>query len=203
MAEDDFEGDLFSLALAAAGFFIFVNLVRSFSAAGASTGGLSFPGIAPGADIASMLGIPYTISDAGRASIKRLEGGFAPNPYKDGPGQSVGWGHQILPTDRLTFPLSFDQGEALFDGDIAKVEAQLNSTVNVPLNQAQVDALGDFIFRIGSGNWQKSATLQLLNQGDYAGAAQAFNHFIRTNGQVSSALQDRAAAEQSAFSGVG
>jgi lysozyme len=200
MGEDDFEGDVFSLALAAAGFFIFMNLLRSLGAAGLSSGGLSFPGVAPGADIANAFGLPYAVSLAGRQFIKDQEK-FSAYPYKDGSGQSVGFGHQIQPGDQLSYPLSFDEGEALFESDIAKVEALINSTVTVPLNQNQADALGDFIYRIGAGNWRQSQVLAALNQGNYAGAAQAFSHFIRTGGQISSDLVARAGQEQATFSG--
>lgn len=195
---DDYENDILRLLAGLAGVFIFINLARSFGLAP----GLSFSPEAPAPDFANMIGLPYTVSDAGRQAIKDQEK-FSAYPYPDGNGQSVAWGHQIQPGESFSYPMSFDQGEALFSSDIAKVEGQINSTVTVPLNQNQVDALGDFIYRIGAGNWRKSQALAQLNQGNYSAAAQAFNNFIRTGGKISADLQARAQSEQSMFSGAG
>jgi lysozyme len=206
MARNDWEDDLEFGALAIAACLIFLNLFRSLTSAtyagGAYGGaGFSFTPAAPGADLANTLGLAYTISAAGRQNIKDEEK-FSAYPYADGPGQSVGWGHQIQPGENFSYPLSFDVGEQVFESDIAKVESTINATVTVPLDQNQVDAIGDFIYRIGTGNWQKSQLLADLNAGNYAAAATDFSHFIKTNGQVSSALQARATNEQNLFSGV-
>lgn len=197
MARDDLEDDVLRVLAGIAGAFILLNLARSLGL----SPGLVFSPQAPGADIANMLGLPYAVSDAGRQAIKDQEK-FSPYPYADGGGQSVAWGHQIQPGENFSYPMSFDQGESLFDSDIGKVESLINSSVTVPLNQNQVDALGDFIYRIGAGNWNKSQAKAQLNQGNYAAAAQAFNNFIKTGGKVSADLQARAQSEQSTFNGV-
>ena len=199
MAWEDYDDDVLRFVAGAVGLLILLNMMRSF---GAGVPGLSFPGEAPAPDLANQLGLPYAISENGRQEIKNQET-FSFNPYPDGSGQSVGWGHQIQPGENFTYPLSFAMGETIFDSDIAKVEAVINSTVTVPLNQNQVDALGDFIFRIGSGNWAKSQLLADLNQGNYAAAATDFSHFVKTGGQVSSDLVARAGSEQQTFSGAG
>ena len=200
--EDD--GDLVIAALAAiAGTFILLNLLRSLGQGySSSAGGFVFSPAAPGSDFANALGVPYTVSQAGRDFIKQQEQ-FSATPYNDGPGQSVGYGHQILPTDNFTYPMSFATANQVFDSDMAKVENVINSTVTSPLNQDQVDAIGDFIYRIGAGNWSKSQLLADLNAGNYAAAATDFSHFVKTNGQVSSDLQARAGLESQTFSGVG
>jgi|SRR5579872_5773566 len=196
MAWEDYDDNVLRFVAGAVGLLVLLNMMRSFG----QSGGLTFPGVAPAPNFPNMLGLPYAISDQGRQNIKDEEK-FSALPYPDGAGQSVGWGHQIQPTDHFTYPLSFAVGEAVFDSDIAHVEAVINATVNVPLDQNQVDALGDFIFRIGSGNWARSQLLADLNAGNYAAAAQDFSHFVKAGGQVSSALQQRAANEQQTFSG--
>lgn len=196
MARADFGDELLQALAGLAGAFILINLTRAFGVAP----GVSFPPGAPSADLANMLGLPYVVSESGRQYIKDQEI-FSPYPYPDGNGQSVAWGHQIQQGESFSYPMTFDQGEALFEADVSKVEAVINSTVQVPLNQNQVDALGDFIFNIGAGNWRKSAALAQLNQGDYAAAAAAFDHFTKSKGRVSPVLQARRQAEQQTFSG--
>lgn len=209
MARDYSEGfedqtDLVIAALAAiAGTFVLLNLLRSLGQGYASSsGGFVFSPAAPGSDLANSLGLPYAVSQAGRDFIKQQEL-LALNPYPDGGGQSVGYGHQIQASDNLSFPITPAIAESLFDADMAKVENLINSTVTVPLNQDQVDAIGDFIYRIGSGNWMKSQMLADLNAGNYAAAAADFSHFVKSNGQVNSALVQRAGLESQTFSGVG
>lgn len=197
MARDDLAENVLRALAGIAGAAILLNLARSLGL----SPGLVFSPQAPGADLANMLGLPYAVSDAGRQAIKDQEK-FSPYPYNDGGGQSVAWGHQIQPGESFSYPMSFDQGEALFDSDIGKVESLINSSVTVPLNQNQVDALGDFIYRIGAGNWAQSQVKAQLNAGNYAAAAAAFNHFIKTGGKVSADLVQRAANEQNTFNGA-
>ena len=202
MAGDD-EGDFLIQVLAGlAGAFVLFNLFRQLGQGYASgAAGFVFSPSAPGSDLANTLGLPYAVSQAGRDFIKQQEQ-FSAMPYPDGNGQSVGYGHQVQPGENFSYPMSFATGEQVFDSDIAKVEGIINSTVTVPLNQDQVDALGDFIYRIGAGNWAKSQLLADLNAGNYAAAASDFSHFVRTGGQVSSVVQARAGAEYQTVSGV-
>jgi len=201
MDGEGYDSGVLRFVAGAVGLLILINLMRDFGqGATAGGGGDYFPGVAPAPNLPNMLGLPYVISEAGRQTIKDEEI-FSPMPYADGGGQSVGWGHQIQPGENFSYPLSFQVGEAIFESDIAKVEATINSTVAVPLDQDQVDAIGDFIFRIGAGNWAKSQLLADLNAGNYAAAATDFSHFVRTNGQVSAGLVQRAANEQQTFSG--
>jgi GH24 family phage-related lysozyme (muramidase) len=49
-----------------------------------------------------------------------------------------------------------------------EVQAVINSSVSVPLNQNQNDALVSFAYNVGSANFGKSTLLRVLNDGNYA-----------------------------------
>jgi lysozyme len=67
-----------------------------------------------------------------------------------------------------------DQADKWLEEDIQGASYVVNKVVTAPLNQNQFDALVDFVFNLGSGNFQSSTLLKLLNQGDYAGASKEF-----------------------------
>ncbi|HEY3620030.1 MAG TPA: lysozyme [Candidatus Sulfotelmatobacter sp.] len=71
--------------------------------------------------------------------------------------------------------------------------------VIVPLTAYQKAALADFIYNEGVGNFESSTLLALLNQADYAGAADEFPKWNLAGGEVNSWLVKRRACEQELF----
>ena len=74
---------------------------------------------------------------------------------------------------------------------IAKDESQLKQCVTVPLHQHEYDTLVDHAYQYGASATCRSTVVRLVNQGDYAGACQAYARFkfvagrdcsIRSNG---------------------
>ena len=55
--------------------------------------------------------------------------------------------------------------------------------VMVPLSQGEFDALVDFTYNLGEGNFRSSTLLRKLNAGDRAGAAAEFARWYKTNGK--------------------
>jgi lysozyme len=72
----------------------------------------------------------------------------------------------------------------------------------VPLSQNQFDALVDFVFNEGQGNFARSALLKLLNQKNYQAAACQFPAWCMADGQVLPGLVTRRAAERALFEAV-
>jgi lysozyme len=62
----------------------------------------------------------------------------------------------------------------IFDRDNDYFEKIVLDTVLVPMKTHQFDALASFVFNIGETQWKDSTMLELLNQGDYAGALEQF-----------------------------
>lgn len=150
---------------------------------------------------AQIAGEIMNISDSGLNFIAGQEG-FDPNPYPDAQGQSIAYGHYLLPGElgnTIIPPLTEAQGLDLLHSDAAIAENAVNSYVTVPLTQNQFDALCDFVYNEGVTHFANSTLLSLLNSGDYAGAAGQFSVWNISSGAVNPDLVSRRAAEQSTF----
>lgn len=66
----------------------------------------------------------------------------------------------------------------LFETDLNTVENTIRRYVRVPLTQGQFDAVADFVFQFGAGNFGTSTLLKFLNSGNYPGAAAEFKRWI-------------------------
>jgi lysozyme len=71
--------------------------------------------------------------------------------------------------------------------------------IEAPLAKNEAIALADFIFNVGSGNFAKSTLLKKLNAGDYAGAAEEFLRWNKSNGKVLPGLVTRRQDERNLF----
>jgi lysozyme len=89
--------------------------------------------------------------------------------------------------------------EALLLHDLAWVETAIDTYVQVPLNQNQYDALASFIYNVGATAFRKSTMLNLLNKGDYDGAADQFPRWNKQKGKVLKGLTTRRQKEQTLF----
>lgn len=72
-----------------------------------------------------------------------------------------------------------EEGEELFQKEIAKHEATVARLVTVDINQNEADALISLSFNIGAGGFQRSTVLRRLNRGDRKGAAKAFEMWTK------------------------
>ena len=97
--------------------------------------------------------------------------------YKDTQGLwTIGVGHLIKPDEQhlINTVLTDEQVNALLKHDLGWCDAAITSSVKVPLNQNQYDALYSLCFNIGANGFKNSSVVKRLNAGDYAGAAEAF-----------------------------
>jgi len=136
-------------------------------------------------------------SPTGRALTEKCEG-FRAESYQDSVGVwTIGYGH----TSGVHAGMTCTQEEAdqWLAEDIQGAEYVVNKVVTAPLNQNQFDALVDFVFNLGSGNFQSSTLLRLLNQGDYVGASKEFPKWNHAGGKELAGLTIRRLAEQALF----
>lgn len=140
-------------------------------------------------------------SDAARQQITEPSEGCMLRAYAD-PGTgglpwTIGYGHTrgVQPNDVCTL----EQADAWLAEDIEDAEREVNTHVVVPLTQHQFDALVDFVFNLGSGNFEHSTLLRLLNAGDMAGADAEFAKWVRGGGKVLPGLVKRRALEAAWF----
>src|ERR1700679_199075 len=106
-----------------------------------------------------------TYSPAGLKLTEQFEG-LSLQAYKDVAGVwTNGYGntHGVVPGSTITA----SQAESDLVSNIAGSEYVVNTVVKVPLTQSQFDALVDFVFNLGSGNFQSSTLLRYLNASNY------------------------------------
>lgn len=133
--------------------------------------------------------------------IKLIEAseGLRLDAYQDVVGVwTNGYGntHNVIPHSTITQ----QQAESDLLSNIASSEHFVNTVVKVPLTQNQFDALVDFVFNLGTGNFQSSTLLKKINEGDFAGAALEFPKWNLAGGRVVAGLVKRRAVEASLFS---
>lgn len=136
-------------------------------------------------------------SDAGFALTQQFEG-CRLNAYQDSVGVwTIGFGHTagVLPGMSCTQ----EQAEVWLKTDIQWAEHAVNQYVTAALTQSEFDALVDFVFNLGVGNFVHSTLLRLLNSEDYEGAADEFPKWNRAGGKILPGLTARRLAEQEMF----
>lgn len=119
--------------------------------------------------------------------------------YQDQVGVwTIGYGH----TKGVTEGMKCDQQQAeqwLIE-DVAEAEAAVNRLVHIAMSQEEFDALVDFTFNLGIGNFQHSTLLAKLNARDIQGAADEFEKWDRAGGVEVAGLLRRRQAEMALFS---
>jgi lysozyme len=118
--------------------------------------------------------------------------------YPDSTGiPTIGYGH--TKGVRLGDVCTQEQAERWLREDIAYAEAEVNRVVRVPLTQGEFDALVDFTFNCGRGNFDHSTLLALVNKGDMVHAAAQFERWDKAGGKVVAGLLRRRQAEAAEF----
>jgi lysozyme len=139
-----------------------------------------------------------TYSGKGLALTEQFEG-CRLTAYQDQVGVwTIGYGHtgaDVAPALTITL----QQAEALLAKDVLTAARCVNSMVKLQLTQGEFDALVDFVFNLGPGNFVRSTLLTALNAGDFARAASQFECWDRAGGVVVAGLLRRREAELGLF----
>jgi lysozyme len=137
------------------------------------------------------------MSDNGRKITKEFEG-VRLKAYRDGGGVwTIGYGHTtgVHADDVITM----ERADEYLRLDLQYAEGVVSQYVNLPLNQNQFDALVDFVFNLGIGQFMRSTLLAKLNHGDFAGASAEFIRWNKDNGKVVDGLTRRCKARTVLF----
>lgn len=112
---------------------------------------------------------------------------------------TIGYGHTggVTPNQTCTQ----EEADAWLQIDIQSAVRAVQTLVKVPLTQDEFNALVDFVFNAGTGNFAASTMLARLNLGDYAGAAAQFERWDLAGGAVIRGLLNRRIAEEKEFDG--
>ena len=139
-------------------------------------------------------------SSDGLNLIKRFEG-YSAIPYKDIKGRmTIGYGH-LIKTGEVFGAVSNIEATNLLAGDVEWAEEVVNSSVTVTINQEQFDALVDFVYNLGSGNFDGSTMLRDIDGSESMDKITAqMILWDRAAGQVSQGLLNRREAEAKLYS---
>ena len=143
----------------------------------------------------------FKYSDAGIALTKQFEG-LRLDAYQDSAGVwTVGYGH----TGRDVKPgrcVSEFEAEVLLRTDLRDAIGCVNQALEVNVAQHQFDALVDFCYNAGRGNFLRSSLLGKVNLEDFDGAAVQFGLWVNVNMKPVAGLVRRRAAEAAMFRGL-
>jgi len=121
---------------------------------------------------------PKRMSDSGLARIRGSEA-FSAKVYDDGVGNpTIGYGHLIRPGENFSGGITQAQADTLFRQDVERVVNPALDRITIALTQNQVDALGSFIFNVGTGGFLKNI-LTYLNSGDLEATTSHMLQFIK------------------------
>lgn len=105
-------------------------------------------------------------SEKGIDLLKILEEGkgFSSKSYVCPAGKrTIGYGHVILPGEKIIEPITEEQAEDILEKDVLIAEEAVNKYVKIKLSQNQFDALVCFVFNIGKVNFKTSTLLKFIN----------------------------------------
>lgn len=154
--------------------------------------------------VKNMLGIPesMSVSNKGVDLICEFEGKRLV-AYDDGVGVwTIGFGTIKYPSGNRVKKgdtCTLEQAKEYMRHDLMEFEHTVNSSVKVPLNQNQFDALVSLAYNIGSSAFKSSTLVKKLNTGDYQGAADQFNVWINAGGKRMQGLVNRRDREKLLF----
>ncbi|NWB30871.1 lysozyme [Pseudomonas gingeri] len=123
-----------------------------------------------------------------------------PDPATGGAPWTIGWGH-TGPEVVRGLVWTQDQADGQLISDLTSRELTVTRAVTVALTQGQFDALVDFVYNLGAGNFLSSTLLRLVNAGDMVGAAAQFARWNKAAGVPMRGLARRRAAEAALFAG--
>lgn len=154
--------------------------------------------------VKQMLGIPEAMSASDKCVdlICEFEGKRLA-AYDDGVGVwTIGFGTTVYPDGiqvKNGDACTEAQAKAYMAHDLKKFEQAVNSSVTIPLNQNQFDALVSLAYNIGTGAFNKSTLVKKLNAGDIRGAADQFDVWVNAGGKRMQGLVNRRAKEKEVF----
>ena len=93
------------------------------------------------------------------------------------------------------------EAEVLLRTDLRDAIACVNNAVESQIGQHQFDALVDFCYNAGRGNFLRSSLLGKVNLQDFEGAAAQFGLWVNVNMKPVAGLVRRRGAEAAMFRG--
>lgn len=103
----------------------------------------------------------------------RIKEGLRLQSYRGPSGKwLIGYGHGK--NVQAGMSISKARAEELLQEDVGDIEGFIKSVVSVPINMAELSAMVDLAYNIGTPSFRESTVLRKLNEGDRQGAADGF-----------------------------
>ena len=127
--------------------------------------------------------------------------GFSAKVYNDAGHQAIGYGHDIVDGDGLdsTSVLSESDAWNLLQQDLLSRDDCIANSVSVALSDNQRAALLSFVYNVGCNAFKASTMLKYINQGNFDSAANEFQRWVYSQGNVLQVLVSRRTDEQDLF----
>jgi lysozyme len=146
------------------------------------------------------------INSAGLQLTKDSEG-FVAELYNDAANYcTIAYGHliKLSPCDgsepaEFLHGITEERGAGLLLNDMRRSQLSVMRYVEVELSDAQYAALCDFVFNVGSGNFQRSTLLKVLNSNDFAGVPFQLRRWVKAGGRELEGLKRRREMEIALF----
>ncbi len=141
----------------------------------------------------------FSYSDKGLALTKSFEG--TSSGRRTAIAQAFGRSGTATRVLTVCAGRSISEAEAdeLLRADLAEAVACVNHAVQAVISQSQFDAMVDFCFNAGRGNFVQSTLLRKVNLEDFAGAAAQFALWVHAGGEVVPGLVRRRKTEAALF----
>lgn len=142
----------------------------------------------------------YSLS--GRHLTEQFEDNGQPRlvAYQDSRGVwTIATGHTAGVVEGMT--CTPEQGEQWLIDDLAWAQGIVNRYITVTITQGEYDAMVDFTFNLGAGNFEHSTLLELVNDGKIEETADEFDKWDHCGGKVVAGLLRRRQAEKLEFEG--
>ena len=108
--------------------------------------------------------------------------------------ETIGWGHVVKPNESFRY-ITDAQAEMLLMKDIRDAEEAMLRFIKVPLNNNQKCALISFIFNLGSGNFQSSTLLKVINEERHLDVPEQLIRWVFVSGKKFRGLMRRRCEE--------
>lgn len=126
--------------------------------------------------------------------------GFEPETYVcPGGVLSFGYGSLLKHYPSVELPITKERAKVYLMKDLASALLTVDRLVDVRLNINQTVALVSFVHNVGSGAFERSTLLKVLNQGNYTQAAEEFSRWNKAKGVTLRGLIRRREAERDLF----
>lgn len=141
-----------------------------------------------------------TINEQGLALIKEFEGCQLEAYLCPAGVPTIGYGHTFAVEMGQT--ISEAEADALLREDLKDAEEAVDRLVVAPINDNQFSALTSFVFNVGSGAFERSTMLSMLNANAQTDTVAAqFLRWNKANGEELPGLTRRRHAERALFLG--